>query len=327
MEMHYYLLARSATNCKEESEEDLESTQAVEHKISAIKALAAASSNPPMDIIEAMQHVAAGMLLCSFEVNPSSGLHLGRLDEVINYLRGVKHVIHVAGLDDVENDADLAALLYWVYYHDVLARFGARHWHRNPKGRPSASSDVEAVTGSLRAKPSKLVPPALDLIELLSDVCDVLSDGSPRPAGPEGDEYAKSSLKILEWRIRTAPAGDAAFGSVDAALVTEVYRLTMLAYLHRVTENSRSQWSRTQKYIDRAYGVLAQLGSCDRQFPVFILGCEARRDEQRAVVRSISSPGRRRAPLRAPSTTRGSSSRPSGCRMTWPAARSSIGTS
>ncbi|KAL2179551.1 uncharacterized protein P884DRAFT_267962 [Thermothelomyces heterothallicus CBS 202.75] len=86
-------------------------SQAVEHKISAIKALAAASSNPPMDIIEAMQHSA-----------------------------------------NVENDADLAALLYWVYYHDVLARFGARHWHRNPKGRPSASSDVEAVTGSLRAK-------------------------------------------------------------------------------------------------------------------------------------------------------------------------------
>ncbi|AEO60323.1 hypothetical protein MYCTH_54667, partial [Thermothelomyces thermophilus ATCC 42464] len=65
----------------------------------------------------------------------------------------------------------------------------------------------------------------------------------------------------------------------------EVYRLTiMLVYLHRVTENSRSQWLRTQQYIDRAYGDLAQLGSCDRQLPVFILGCEARSDEQRAVV-------------------------------------------
>lgn len=44
-------------------------SQAVEYKIRAIEALAAASSNSALDTIEAMQHVAAGMLLCSFEVS------------------------------------------------------------------------------------------------------------------------------------------------------------------------------------------------------------------------------------------------------------------
>ncbi|KAL2151662.1 hypothetical protein VTH82DRAFT_6760 [Thermothelomyces myriococcoides] len=360
MEMHYYLLARSAASGKEESEEDPESSrpvlqiptawcaaniqagqqdlmqhfqqaasrslaifggdpselgsvlmrtalakntasatalfssilalsslhrhdvhsQAVEYKIRAIEALAAASSNSALDTIEAMQHVAAGMLLCSFEIHQAACTS----GDWTRYMRGVKHVIHVAGLNDIEHNADLAALLDWVYYHDVLARFSARHWHRDPKGRPSNSADVDAVTGSLRAKPSKLAFPSLNLIELLSNVCDVLPDGPPKPASPEDEEQSKSLLKILEWRIRTAPVADVSFGGEDAALVVEVYRLAMLVYLHRVTESSRSQSSKTQQYIDRAYEILAQLRSCDRQLPVFILGCEARTDEQRAVV-------------------------------------------
>lgn len=42
-------------------------SQAVELKISAIKSLAAVTGSH-IDTAEAMQHVAAGMLLCSFEV-------------------------------------------------------------------------------------------------------------------------------------------------------------------------------------------------------------------------------------------------------------------
>lgn len=144
---------------------------------------------------------------------------------------------------------------------------------------------MAVLTGEqIWAQPSKLAFPSLNLIELLSNVCDVLPDGPPKPASPEDEEQSKSLLKILEWRIRTAPVADVSFGGEDTALVVEVYRLAMLVYLHRVTESSRSQWSKTQQYIDRAYEILAQLRSCDRQLPVFILGCEARTDEQRAVV-------------------------------------------
>lgn len=44
---------------------------AVELKISALKALAATSGSG-LGTMEAIQHVAAGMLLCSFEVNTSA---------------------------------------------------------------------------------------------------------------------------------------------------------------------------------------------------------------------------------------------------------------
>lgn len=42
-------------------------SQAIELKISALKYLGAAS-NPNISTAEAMQHIATGMLLCSFEV-------------------------------------------------------------------------------------------------------------------------------------------------------------------------------------------------------------------------------------------------------------------
>lgn len=46
--------------------------QALEFKISALKALTATAGND-MDTTEAIQHVAANMLLCSFEVGTITG--------------------------------------------------------------------------------------------------------------------------------------------------------------------------------------------------------------------------------------------------------------
>lgn len=49
----------------------------------------------------------------------------------MTYLNGVQNVIKVAGLDSAaEQDSDLAMLLNWVYYHDVVARFTKPHWRK-----------------------------------------------------------------------------------------------------------------------------------------------------------------------------------------------------
>lgn len=68
-------------------------------------------------------------------------------------------MVQAAGLEELQNDGDLAALLDWVYYHDVLARFSLRHWHRESTGKPSplptgASSPLglSPTMGSPRAK-------------------------------------------------------------------------------------------------------------------------------------------------------------------------------
>lgn len=71
---------------------------------------------------------------------------------------------------------------------------------------------------------------------------------------------------------------------VDGPLITELYRLAVLVYLDRASDNLLNQGAKAQEQIDRAFTILAQLRSCERQFPIFILGCEARSDDQRAVV-------------------------------------------
>lgn len=98
----------------------------------------------------------------------------------------------------------------------------------------------------------------------------------------QGDH--KSFLKILDWRIRSLELPATADGSVDTSLVMELYRLAILVYLSRASDSLQGQSTRTQQHIDKGFAILAQLGSCNQQFPVFILGCEARSDDQRAVV-------------------------------------------
>ncbi|KAH8904639.1 hypothetical protein BR93DRAFT_980391 [Coniochaeta sp. PMI_546] len=253
-------------------------SQAVELKIAAIKTLRSASG-AHMSTTEATQHVAAGMLLCSFEIQQASCTS----GEWTWYLRGVKDVIRAAGLDKLDQDSDLAVLLDWVYYHDVLARFSLRHWHRDftpPCGSGSSSpSKPSAMPANLRAQPSQAAPPDLAFIALLSEVCDAICGQTPASNTGEHTNF----LKILDWRIRTTPVPPASGEIPDMPLMLELYRLGMLVYLNRANPKL-SPSSRTQEHVDRGFEIFTQLRSCDRQFPIFVLGCEARSDEQRAVV-------------------------------------------
>ncbi|KAK3291400.1 fungal-specific transcription factor domain-containing protein [Chaetomium fimeti] len=264
--------------------------QAIDLKISALEALTA-TSGKYISTAEAIQHVATNMLLCSLEIHQvscSSG-------EWSCYLRSAKDMIQAAGLEELQHDSDLAALLDWVYYHDVLARFSLQHWHREPTGNlppsPTGASSrlgLSPTIGGSRAKPSKTASPPLALIELLSEVCDAVPSHPPSMTPAEQGEY-KSFLKILDWRLRSMELPATADGSADTSLVMELYRLAMLVYLSRASDSLRGQSTRAQQHIDKGFTILARLGSCDRQFPVFILGCEARSDDQRAVVLDLIS--------------------------------------
>jgi hypothetical protein len=128
--------------------------QAVELKIAAIKTLRSASGCN-MSTTEATQHIAAGMLLCSFEIHQASCVS----GEWTWYLRGVKEVIRAAGLDKLPQDSNLTILLDWVYYHDVLARFSLRHWHGKFQKAPwssesSSSSSLPSMPANIRAEVS-----------------------------------------------------------------------------------------------------------------------------------------------------------------------------
>ncbi|KAL5386639.1 hypothetical protein DPSP01_004003 [Paraphaeosphaeria sporulosa] len=262
--------------------------QAVESKIAGLNALKVASFTEPngIDNLEAIQHVAAGMLLLSFEIH----LSICTSDDWTKYLCGVKNIIRAAGLDTLDQDQDLAILLDWVYYQDVLARFSLRHWYRQ-YGKPALNLITVTCTPadttlhmtdwidqSMRRKSANL-----NLISLLSELCDAV----PKPLCglpySEVDER-KRFLEILEWKIRNLEPSPVAYDHERSPLIMELYKLAMLVYLHRVTAGQLKQTVNMQFQIDRAFEILLQLGSCERQFPVFVFGCEARTDAQRAII-------------------------------------------
>ncbi|KAI1426169.1 fungal-specific transcription factor domain-containing protein [Xylaria sp. FL1777] len=242
--------------------------QPVQLKISALEIMATAKGNE-MGTKEAIQHIAAGMLLCSLEIQSTSCTS----GQWIHYLDGVKDVIQAANLTEITaTEPDLAILLEWVYYHDVLLRLTQQYW-------PLATPDI-------RLQLSHATSPAIGVVALLSDLFDAVAPNQvPTPSAETSDEH-KSFLKILDWKIRNISIEDIVGDdrSDDVLMNAEVYKLAMLVYIHRASSNMLGQTAVTQQYIDEAFARFAEMTACHRQFPVFILGCEARTDSQRVTV-------------------------------------------
>lgn len=184
----------------------------------------------------------------------------------------------------------------WVHHHDVLARFTLRHWEGTTTRILSVPPSVWTEMYSSASTSSRAIPlgeggfgneiqPPSSLLALLSQFCDVVSERpKSKMIGNEFEEY-RNFLKILEWRLRNIVISNESLDPV----VIEVYRLAILVYVNRVSSNVLDHAAKTQQHVDKSFELLAQLGSCERQFPVFILGCEARTDEQRAVIIDLIS--------------------------------------
>lgn len=131
------------------------------------------------------------------------------------------------------------------------------------------------------------------MLELLSQVCDAVAHRTAPPLDDAGVGDYKDFLRILDWRIRTLPIPEVAdedFHSThDETLVLQLYRIAMAVFLDQASEGLLHQAIKRQAHIDRGFSIFPRLGSCKQQFPIFVLGCEARTDAQRAVILDIIS--------------------------------------
>lgn len=94
----------------------------------------------------------------------------------------------------------------------------------------------------------------------------------------------QSYLKVLEWDIKNISVETMADDNLDALLMVQVFQLATLVYLNGMSNNVTYHGPKTQEHIDNAFSIFSRMSLCPRQFPIFILGCEARRDDQRATV-------------------------------------------
>lgn len=126
-------------------------SQALELKTAALGSLAKASVAPSLGGEATMQHTATGMLLCSFEVHELSCTS----GQWTIYLGGVKTVLNASSIKILRQlRSDVAVLLDWVHYHEVLARFSLLHRKREdaPVLR-STPTDLFFSEVNIRQKP------------------------------------------------------------------------------------------------------------------------------------------------------------------------------
>ncbi|OQE03170.1 hypothetical protein PENSOL_c001G05336 [Penicillium solitum] len=267
-------------------------SQAAELKIAALNALSVAS-NREISAMETIQHVAAGMLLCSYEIYQASCTS----GQWRSYIIGVKSVIKASSLDTFKRDSDFNALLDWVYYHDVLSRFSLTHWH--PPEIDRLLVDLDEPVGTLllpvNTDPCMEIThstqsPFIKILKSFIEVCNLVPTNLTHMSPSEEADNFKSYLKILAWKIRSISISDTIVDeNPRMAALVELFQLATLVYLNRAFGNTLESAAETQQRVERAFSIFSELSSCERQYPLFILGCEARTDAERCIVMDLIS--------------------------------------
>lgn len=122
---------------------------------------------------------------------------------------------------------------------------------------------------------------------MLSSVCDAVAAKPPQTASEDILSEYSAYVKILAWRIRNISGPsvtERGMASLEGGRVTQLFQLSMLVYLNRATGGSIEPEPEIQEHIARAFGIFTELSACERQFPLFILGCEARTEDERCIV-------------------------------------------
>ncbi|KAB5526325.1 fungal-specific transcription factor domain-containing protein [Coniochaeta sp. 2T2.1] len=271
----FYVLLAFSSLCRDGLQQ-----QALELKVAALTALSASSQEGPLTPLDAAHHLAACMLLASFEILlPSESS-----DEWPWHICGALDIIQATRLEEHRHQRDIGCLLDWFYFHQTICRFPMHHWQNEKR----LDLPVAAQTALARHRPSPPSPnPTHAILNLLSEALEA----QPRAWDRQGrsEEY-HTHLKSLERRVEGLTITPTSAGSpTDTALAVEVYQIATRIYLIRATQRA---WEPTSSadldtLVNRAFEIPFVSSCCTHFFPIFIVACEARTDEQRATIMSL----------------------------------------
>jgi hypothetical protein len=197
----------------------------------------------------------------------------------------------------------------WVYYHDVMSRFTLRHWHGDvleipPKPSDMCSKEVYTpVRTAIGFHSRDAVPPPdasmLANMELLAELSDAVMTKPHEFISVQQLEDYNGYIRILDWRIRNIPTQSRFTFEDEHSVATELFKLATQIYLNRVTGDLLDQAESIQANLNRAFALFSQMNCCERQYPLFVIGCEARTDEQRLTVLDLISRTEKRSSSRS----------------------------
>ena len=131
----------------------------------------------------------------------------------------------------------------------------------------------------------------MEFLDILSLTCSAVL---PRAHSTFQSEEHKQQLNSLELRLISLRQYDNFATSTPREqsrtdLVAELYRLAGLVYLHRGGRRAREGFQPTESILKKAFSIIEQLEYCETVWPLFIIGCEARSDEQRVLIHETFS--------------------------------------
>ncbi|KFY99417.1 hypothetical protein V498_00789 [Pseudogymnoascus sp. VKM F-4517 (FW-2822)] len=259
------------------------------------------SCNNSIERPTVVQHIAASMILCHLEVRLGLDLYL-LVEQTLTalkmlgmpsalplwycHLNEAKGLIESAGVDSEHFQGEFSTLINWVEYHFVMARFSLRHWHINAERIDGLRTSAPIEQGScLLQKVKSASYCSHEILRHLYVTFEMIQ--KPTDALYHSEEYEKA-LRCLEKRITNsvllAPEdiSDTMSGLSTAWMVTmELFKIASLIYLKRASRNFSGTTPQIDAMVERAYVLLGDLETFDPAFPLLIIGCEARTDEQR----------------------------------------------
>ncbi|UKZ82852.1 hypothetical protein TrVFT333_010652 [Trichoderma virens FT-333] len=248
------------------------------YKIAAINALAESAKSGHPGALESAQHAATCMLLATFETQH----HSESSGQWVLYVDGAKHIVQTTGLDERSDQAELNPVLDWIYYLDIMSWFVMRHW-RHPSTLPHSTTDKISLS---RGKSPLLLnrpTPIRTVLEPIAAVCDILVE--PHDPRAQATEY-QNRLRSLESTLINNPVPKTTITESDEGedVIAELYQLATLIYLFNGSASSFIVDHQLDGLIDRGFYLIRKLNTCQRSFPLLILGSEARNDEERMLL-------------------------------------------
>lgn len=133
--------------------------------------------------------------------------------------------------------------------------------------------------------------------------------GPSKPSSRNVDDT--SLLLILEWRIRQSvvltefkePLPGEWLSECEGTLI--IYHLALLVYLERASGVTSQASNTLRSRIHRALNIFSHLKTLQRHFPLLIIGCEARGDEERLIVLDLISRTEQKSSVRSLESVKG----------------------
>ncbi|KAK7888333.1 hypothetical protein LTR67_008679 [Exophiala xenobiotica] len=248
-------------------------SQALQHKARALRLLHQALQTDHPDDLSAK--LATCMLLCVYGVFDTTD---GNWKV---HLKGAKTLVQSpseAGHDIDSRQGVSSFLRSWMLYHDVLARFSQTlpgSGSRAPITLPASSEEKTTIVGSLGCSE--------ELMELVA-CTNQLRDQMIRDQNVVDEvqhRLENLSQGIVIQLDQNSPSSSGNIDEVRIQDTAKFYHLAALIYFRRQVLRIPPPSRPIQSLVESALALIARMEICTSPWPLFVVACEVRTDEQR----------------------------------------------